>query len=48
MTIWKWSLAQTIVDAYSLKQLLIFYDENNIPIIDEKGKFGVRKKQHTF
>jgi len=48
MTIWKWSLAQTIVDGYSLRQLLIYYDENNIPTIDEKGKIGVRKKQYIF
>jgi hypothetical protein len=48
MIIWKWLLAQTIVDGYSLKQLLEFYDENNIPIIDEEGEIGVRKKQYTF
>ncbi len=30
MTIWKWLLAQTIVDAYSLKQLLVSYDESKI------------------
>ncbi len=48
MIIWKWLLAQTIVDGYSLKQLLEFYDENNIPIIDEEGEIGVRKKKYTF
>jgi len=37
MTIWKWLLAQTIMDWHSLKQLLVSYDENNIPTIDEKG-----------
>jgi hypothetical protein len=48
MTIWKWSLAQTIVDKYSLKQLFISYDESNIPTINEEGGIGVRKKQYTF
>jgi hypothetical protein len=48
MTIWKWPLAQTIMDGYSLKQFLISYDENNIPTIDEEGEIGVRKKQYTF
>jgi len=37
-------LAQTIVDGHSLKELLVSYDENNIPTIDEKGEVGVRKK----
>jgi hypothetical protein len=37
MTIWKLPLVQKIVDGYSLKQLLISYDENNIPIIYEEG-----------
>jgi len=35
MTIWKWPLAQTIMDGYSLKQLFILYDESNIPTINE-------------
>jgi hypothetical protein len=35
MTIWKWPLAQTIVDGYSLKQLLVSYNESTIPTIDE-------------
>ncbi len=48
MTIWKWPLAQTIVDGYSLKQLLVFYDENNIPTIDEEAEIGVMKKQYMF
>ncbi len=37
MTIWKWPLVQTIVDGYSMKQLLVFYNENNIQIVYEKG-----------
>ncbi len=44
MTIWKWSLAQTIVDGYSFRQLLISYNETSIPIVDEEGEIGVRKK----
>jgi len=48
MKIWRWSLAQTIVDGYSLKQLLVFYDENNIPTIDEEAEIGVMKKQYMF
>jgi hypothetical protein len=34
------------VDGYSLRQLLVFYDES-IPIVDEKGEIGGRKKQYT-
>jgi hypothetical protein len=48
MIIWKWSLAQTILNGYSLRQLLIFYDEGHIPIVDEEEEIGVRKKQYTF
>jgi hypothetical protein len=44
MTIWKWSLAQTIVDGYSFRQLLISYNETSILIVDEEGEIGVRKK----
>jgi hypothetical protein len=47
MMIWKWLLVQTILDRYSLKQLFVFYDENNIPIVEER-EIGVRKKQYTF
>jgi hypothetical protein len=48
MTIWKWPLAQTIVDGYSLRQLLVSCDESKIPTIDEEGEIGVRKKQYNF
>ncbi len=48
MTIWKWPLAQTIVDGYSLKQFFGFYNENNIPTINEEGEIVIRKKQYTF
>jgi transcription-repair coupling factor (superfamily II helicase) len=36
------------LDGYSLRQFLIPYNENHILIIDEEGKFGVRKKQYMF
>jgi hypothetical protein len=48
MIIWKWSLAQTIVDGYSWRQLFISYNENNNPIVDDEGKNGVKKRQYTF
>ncbi len=44
MTIWKWLLAQIIMDKYSLKQLFITYNGSNIPTINEEGEIGVRKK----
>jgi hypothetical protein len=43
MTIWKWSLSQTILDGYSLKQFLIPYNENHILFVDEEREIGVRK-----
>jgi hypothetical protein len=48
MTIWKWSLAQTIMDGYSWKHLFVSYDEINIPTVDEEGEIGVNKMQYTF
>jgi hypothetical protein len=48
MTIWKWSLSQTILDGYSLKQFLIPYNEDHILVVDEEGKIDVRKKQYMF
>ncbi len=45
MKFWRWPLAQTIVDGYSLKQLLVLYNESNIVTIDEEGEISVRKKQ---
>jgi len=41
------AIGSTILDGYSLKQLFVFYDESNIPTIEE-GEIGVRKKQYTF
>ncbi len=48
ITIWKWRLAQTIVDRYFLRHLFISYNECNIPIVDEEGQIVIRKKQCTF
>jgi hypothetical protein len=48
MTIWKWSLSQTILDGHSLRQFLIPYNENHILVVDEEGEIGVRKKQYMF
>jgi len=36
------------MDVYSLRQLLVSYNENNIPIVDEEGEIGRRKKQYIF
>jgi hypothetical protein len=47
MTIWKWSLFQTILDGYSLRQFLIPYNENQILVIDEKGTNCVREKKNV-
>jgi hypothetical protein len=43
MTIWKWLLAQTIMDGYSLTQFLVFLNESNIPIVIEEGEIGVEE-----
>ncbi len=48
MMIWKWPLVQMILNGYSLRQLLMSYNESNILIIEEEGEIGVRKKQYTF
>jgi hypothetical protein len=44
MTIWKWPLAQTIVDGSSLKQLV----SNDEKTFQEEGEIGVRKKKYIF
>jgi hypothetical protein len=46
MTIWRWSLVQTIPDGYSLSQFLISHNESHVPIVDEE--VGVRKIQYNF
>jgi hypothetical protein len=41
-------ICSNILDGNSFRQLFIFYNESHIPIIDEEGEIGVRKKQYTF
>jgi hypothetical protein len=45
MTIWKWPLAQTILDGYSFIKHLIAFNETHIVDVDDVGKFGVKKKK---
>jgi hypothetical protein len=42
------AIGTTIVDGYSMKQFLVFYNETNIPTVDEKGEIGVRKCNILF
>ncbi len=37
-----------IVDGYSMRQFFVTYNETNIPIVDEEGEIGVKKKKYTF
>jgi hypothetical protein len=46
MTIWKLPLAQTVLDAYLLRQFFISHNESHIPIVHEE--VGVKKKQYNF
>jgi hypothetical protein len=48
MIIWKWPLFQTILDGFTLRELLISYDKTHVPTIDDEGQIGVRKKQYPF
>jgi len=48
MTIWKWPLSYTILDGYILRELFISNNETHIPIVDNEGEIGVKKKQDTF
>jgi hypothetical protein len=43
MTIWKWLLSQTTMEGFSLKELLLSYDESYILEIDVKRMIGVKK-----
>jgi hypothetical protein len=43
MTIWKWSLSQTILDGYSLRPFFIPYNENYILVVDEEGEMVLGK-----
>jgi hypothetical protein len=42
------AIVTTIMDGFSLRQLLVSYNECKIPIVDEKGKIDVRKKEYTL
>jgi hypothetical protein len=44
MTIWKWSLAQTILDKYPLRKHIIAFNETHILGDDDVGAVGVKKK----
>ncbi len=43
MLIWKWPLSQTILDGYSLNELLKSNDKNHILDVDEEGAISVKK-----
>ncbi len=45
MTIWKWSLTQTTMEGFSLKDILFSYDENYVSKVDVEGMIGVKKKK---
>jgi hypothetical protein len=48
MTIWKWSLIQTTMEGFSLKELILSYDESYVLEVDVEGMFGVKKKNYNF
>jgi hypothetical protein len=39
---------QTILDGFILRELIISYDETHVPIVDDEGQIGVKKKQYIF
>jgi hypothetical protein len=43
MSIWRWSLSQTILDGHFLLSLLIAYDEHHV-LEEDEGVIGVKKK----
>jgi hypothetical protein len=45
MIIWKWPLFQTILDGFTIREILVSYDEIHVPTIDDEGQIDVRKKQ---
>jgi hypothetical protein len=45
MTIWKWLLAQTTIEGFLLKELLLSYDESYVPKVDIEGMINVKKKK---
>jgi hypothetical protein len=46
MTIWKWSLVQTILDKYPLRKHLITFNETHILDDDDVGTVGVKEKNY--
>jgi hypothetical protein len=48
MIIWKWPLAQMILDGYSLKEHFITFNETHIPNVDDVRAIGVKKKKYSF
>ncbi len=44
MTIWRWPLARTILDGYSLREHLVKYSKGLVVDDDEVGIIGVKKK----
>jgi hypothetical protein len=36
------------LDGYTLKNLSFWDNETHIPIVDDEGEIGVKKKQYTF
>ncbi len=46
LTIWKWSLAQTIMEGFLLKELLLSYDESYVLEVDVEGMIGLKKKKY--
>jgi hypothetical protein len=46
MTIWKWSLIQTTMEGFLLKELLFSYDENCIFEMDVEGMIGMKEKKN--
>ncbi len=48
LTIWKWPLVQTIMKGFSLKELLLSYDESYVLEVDVEGMIGLKKKKYGF
>ncbi len=44
-TIWKQLLVQTIMEGFSLKELLVSHNESYIPEVDVEGMIGANKKK---
>ncbi len=48
MTIWKWPLTQTTMEGFSLKELLLSYDEIYVLEVDVEGMIGMKKKLYIY